>query len=222
MNALTDRANNASANRLDEGLRASLRLISEIISMQPRRLFYLGSPHFSRVVVASDAAYENGDGSGGFLVILHPNSQNESRLACVADLPPELYEIWGHQETYIAQLELYMVLAGLARWAEEFREKRGIWFIDNIAALMALVRGRSRSQSLDNLARAIHAAMFALKAWIYFEWVPSDSNWSDGISRDGARDGWYRRNRFKLRNCVCMPKLLQLPTTAMVRVFEML
>ena len=172
--------------------------------------------------MASDAAYEGGRGSGGSLIVLHPSSHQESRLACVADLLHELYEIWGHQETYIAQLELYMVLAGLARWAAEFCEKRGVWFIDNIAALMALVRGRSNSPSLDNLARAIHTAMFALRAWIYFEWVPSDSNWSDGISRDGARDGWHRHNQFELRCCTGMPKLIQFPTTALVKVFEML
>ena len=82
-----------------------------------------------------------------------------------------------------------MVLAGLAKWAAELRERRGVWFIDNVAALMALVRGRSDSSSLDNLARAIHTAIFALKAWIYFEWVPSESNWSDGISREGEADG---------------------------------
>ena len=87
---------------------------------------------------------------------------------------------------------------------------------------MALVRGRSDSSSLDNLARAIHTAIFALQAWIYFEWVPSESNWSDGISRDGEADGWYRRNGFASHRCVATPGLLEAPTTAIVKIFEFL
>ena len=37
---------------------------------------------------------------------------------------------------------------------------------DNIAALMALVRGRSDSHSLDRMAMQIHAAFFAIKVEI--------------------------------------------------------
>ncbi|CAE8639314.1 unnamed protein product, partial [Polarella glacialis] len=59
--------------------------------------------------------------------------------------------------------------------------RRGVWFIDNTAALMAMVRRRSDSADLDRLALMIHAAMFALEVWIYIEWVETKSNWSDGL-----------------------------------------
>ena len=43
----------------------------------------------------------------------------------------------------IAQLELLMVLLALFARPGMFRAKRGVWYIDNTAALMCLFRGRS-------------------------------------------------------------------------------
>ena len=60
-----------------------------------------------------------------------------------------------------------MVYLALLFFQGHFRRRRGIWFIDRIAALMALPRGRSRHEDLDNLA--VHAAMFSLQVRIYFE-----------------------------------------------------
>lgn len=77
-----------------------------------------------------------------------------------------------------------MVYLALMFFPEHFRGRRGIWFIDRIAALMALPRGRSRHEDLDNLARAVHAAMFSLQVGIYFEWVESKATWSDDISSE--------------------------------------
>ena len=62
-----------------------------------------------------------------------------------------------------------MVLVGLVELAPVLRGTRGIFFIDNIAALMALVRGRSDSEDLDSMSRTIHSALFALRTWMYFE-----------------------------------------------------
>ena len=118
------------------------------------------------------------------------------------------------------QLELYMILAAVTAFADDFRDKRGVWFVDNIAALMALVRGRGNSESLDQMALRIHAALFSIRAWVYFEWVSSESNWADGISRDGLADPWQQRHRFEPGRCVGVPMLLRLPVRAAVTVFE--
>ena len=87
----------------------------------------------------------------------------------------------------IAQLELSMVLYGLAARASYFRGRRGYWYIDNVAALMALIRGRSSSPDLERLAHLIHIALFALNASIFWEYVPSKSNWADAVSRVGLK-----------------------------------
>ena len=52
---------------------------------------------------------------------------------------------------------------------ESIRGSRGLWFTDNIAALMALVNGKSDSPSLDVIARFMHIACFAMRAAPYFD-----------------------------------------------------
>ena len=89
---------------------------------------------------------------------------------------------------HIAQLELSMVLYALTSPAAAFRGCRGVWYIDTVAALMALIRGRSDAPDLERLAPLIHIALFSLRAWVFWEWVPSKSNWSDSISRLGEAD----------------------------------
>ena len=50
---------------------------------------------------------------------------------------------WSEDEAKIAQLELMIVLMTIAHATAHFRGKPGIRWIDNIAALMAVARGRS-------------------------------------------------------------------------------
>ena len=70
-----------------------------------------------RAVTASDAAYESGRGSAGFLSVIDPRQPEETRLARAISLPPSLCEIWGVRVTYIAQLELLTVLVALTEVA---------------------------------------------------------------------------------------------------------
>ena len=82
----------------------------------------------------------------------------------------------------IAQLELSMVLFALISRPDRFCRRRGVFYIDNLAALMALIRGRSDAPDLEHLSRIVHAALFSLHTWICWEWVPSKSNWADAIT----------------------------------------
>ena len=79
----------------------------------------------------------------------------------------------------------YIILVGITSFAAELRGKRGFEFVDNAAALLSLVRGRSNNHSVDRMALQIHAALFSLECWLYFEWIACEANWSDGISRHG-------------------------------------
>ena len=67
-------------------------------------------------------------------------------------------------------------------------EDATIWWIDSIAALMAVVRGCSNNSELDQMAGAIHA--FLVRCPLVFVWVHSPDHWSDGISRRGIGDDW--------------------------------
>ena len=102
--------------------------------MQPRREYRLAAGIFNRFLVASDAAYEGGKGSAGFLSVIDPGKPEETRLGKVITLPVSLYSLWGAKETYIAQLELLAVLVALIEVAGLVRGANTIWFVDNIAS----------------------------------------------------------------------------------------
>ena len=147
-------------------------------------------------MVASDAALEKASGgSGGFLIVWLQDGV-QVREGFVADIPEGIYALWSPGDKKIAQLELLMVLYGLVNRPSQFKGRRGIWFIDNIAALMSLIRGRSSSPDLDRISSMIHVALFALRCWAWWEYIPSKSNWSDSISRLGFGDPWHVTNQF--------------------------
>lgn len=168
----------------------------------------------------SDAALESpGQGTGGFLIIWL-DQDSSLREAFVADIPSSIYSLWSPGDKKIAQLELIMVLYGLITRPHQFRHRRGIWFIDNTAALMALIRGRSDSRDLEHMSQMIHVALYALDCWIYWEWIPSKSNWSDSISRLGYEDPWSRANHFRLYTAFFPQILWALPFLALIHIFE--
>jgi hypothetical protein len=200
----------------------SFALITDLLSLQPRREYQLFSRSIRRVLVAADASYEAGVGRAGFLLVFQPGTPEESRVGRVLDIPRELYHMWGVQSTYIAQLELVVLLAALVEFAESLRGTRGIWFTDNTAALMALVHGKSDSLSLDVMAKFAHMACFALHTAPYFEYVESAANWADEISRRGLSGEWAQQQKFLLGRCTFVPQLLALPSVAMARVISFL
>ena len=57
-----------------------------------------------------------------------------------------------------------------------------VWFVDNSAALMALIRGRSDADDLERMPQIVHILLFGLQRWMFFEWI--------AISRLGFQDPW--------------------------------
>jgi hypothetical protein len=201
---------------------SSFDLLCDLFRMQPRREYWLVAACFSRILVASDAAYENGRGSAGFLAVVNPGTPNEVRVGRVIDIPPEAYHLWGDRKTYIAQLELLAVFVAIVELAGLVRRSHGLWCIDNVAALMALVKGCSGVPSMDQMAKAIHLGAFSLEAQAYYEYVESKANWADEISREGMKGSWAAKNKFSTRHCGVSTLLLRLPSFAIVGVFAFL
>jgi hypothetical protein len=203
-------------------LEEAFQLIHDLLRLQPRRVHLLSPCTAQRVLVAADASYEKDRGRAGFLMIANPGTPEEVRLARVLAIPRELYAAWGVQHTYIAQLELLVLLAVMVEGARYIRDSRGLWYTDNTAALSALVRGTSRSDSLDLMARFVHTACFAMRATPYYEYVESAANWADEISRIGLTGSWAPKRQFSLGVCTFVPQLLKMPPAALATVFAFL
>ena len=198
----------------------SFTVIETVVKLRPERVVHLLPPIVERYVGASDAAYEDDVGTGGFLLAMLNSRGGYQGVGRVVKIEPNLYHMWEPCVTYIAQLELVMILIAVLKLPDEMRGKRGIWFIDNTAALMALIRGRSNSPDLDKLAGSIHAALFAMQIWMYFEWVESKSNWADGISREALEDEWYQRHGFVSSTCTFPSAVLGLPLRPTILLFQ--
>ena len=65
-----------------------------------------------------------------------------------------------------------------------------VWFVDNEAALSSLIRGTSRAEDVGHIAACTQVAMLECSSSVWYEWVDSDSNPADGLSRDGVHDKW--------------------------------
>ena len=206
---------------LTGALRQSMEVIRAVLAMRPRRRVEVFPSEHCRFVAASDAAEDvPGEGTGGFLLVWR--SGLPSREAFVAEVSPSVYSLFTPGNHKIAQLELSMVLYALTRAPRVSGGPGGVWYIDNVAALMCLIRGRSDSPDLERMANLIHVALFALQTWIYWEWIPSKSNWSDSISRLGWRDPWHRMHHFKCFPAYFPASLWRLPLRPVTLIFELL
>ncbi|CAE7361503.1 unnamed protein product [Symbiodinium sp. CCMP2592] len=218
----------AIRERSDEGGReltppilACFSLIRAVLAVRPEREFEVLRRPVARFCAASDAAEDiPGAGSGGFHLVWLDST--EVRESFIAHIGPEVYAQFTPGEHKIAQLELAMVLYALAVRAPSFRGRRGYWYIDNVAALMSLIRGRSSSPDLECLAQLIHIAMFALRTSFFFEYIPSKTNWADAVSRIGFAELWLHQRGFSCHVASFPFQLVGLPFLAVLRVFEFL
>ena len=68
-----------------------------------------------------------------------------------------------------------------------------LWFIDNEAAVASLVRANSQQPDVHLICLFAHAWIFKHGTRIWYEWIDSSSNPSDGLSRAGLADAWTQQ-----------------------------
>ena len=73
-----------------------------------------------------------------------------------------------------------------------------VWFVDSEAALSSLIHGASKAEDVGHVAASTQLAMMEHSCAAWFEWTDSDSNPSDGLSRDGIRVLWTIRQGWDL------------------------
>ncbi len=99
----------------------------------------------------------------------------------------------------IALCEAAMVPLSLLQWPEKFRGRRMVWYVDSTAAMPSFVRGVSANPDLERIVGLFRMLAYHLDVQVWFEWVDSDSNWSDGVSRDLASDPFAAELGFRLQ-----------------------
>ena len=102
------------------------------------------------------------------------------------------------RKSQICACEALIVPQLLIQKPELFAGCDVVWFIDNESACSSLIRGGSRQDDIATLSALTHLAMLRSGTRIWFEWIDSDSNPSDGLSRDGLTDAWTIAQQWSL------------------------
>ena len=173
LHSLLKERQHETSRELTQAVRAGFETVRAVLCLKPRREVEGLPSSCPRFVAASDAVEDiPRQGTGGFLLVWRgspPQRETFVGGGGGAEITEDTYEAFMPGDTKIARLELSMVLFALSTRAATFRGRRGVWFIDNAAALMALIRSTSGFPDVERLANLIHVALFSLETWIYWE-----------------------------------------------------
>ena len=106
---------------------------------------------------------------------------------------------WTDRKTQIYPAEVYALFAAV--WEHRFLLAGAdvLAFVDNEAAAAAIIRGAPRHNDVGDMVHCLHWTLLrhGVRPWV--EWIDSDSNPSDGLSRDGLLDKWTLEQGWDLR-----------------------
>ena len=108
------------------------------------------------------------------------------RKGCALETPEHICNALAPRQTQIIPLELLASAGVLNTFAEDVAGRDIILFMDNQSVCCALTKGCSKSRDIQTLSTAWHAMCMVLKCRVWIEWVPSDCNPADELSRYGT------------------------------------
>ena len=103
---------------------------------------------------------------------------------------------------YIDLVEQSAVVMALILFPSLFAQSDIVWFIDNSVALAGLAKGANSGIEMDRGCAVIHLLLAHLQADAWWEHIESESNWSDGASREGMLNTWIHDHKFRVIECV--------------------
>ncbi len=155
------------------------------------------------LVVASEARVEPNEPPDGGVMICDPESG--SRTGGFLEFEEVALGLWGltFQEIQdgrqpMALCEAAMVPLTCLQWSEWFRGRRAVRYVDNAAAMATFVKGASAIEYLEKIVGLFWMLACHLGVNVWFACVDSDSNWSDGFSREFEADELTRELGFEL------------------------
>ena len=76
-----------------------------------------------------------------------------------------------------------------------------IWLIDNESDTSCAIRGGSKVPEVEVAIQVAHLLWLHLGCRVWIEWIDSQSNPSDGLSRLGLEDPWTKSQDWILEVC---------------------
>ena len=134
------------------------------------------------------------------------DSHAAKRLGYASCVPPAVVADWPAAKAHIQRVECVAVIIVMVLMAPLISHRNVLWFCDNSSVLGALVKGRSNDPVVHVLGQLMALFLFRINAIVWWEFVESEANWSDGVSRKGSGCAWAKRHNFTVQDVV-MPAL---------------
>ena len=165
---------------LEDGLRSGLQWLCEFLPTAPPRRIQVDSSD-AVVHVFTDGACEPDSVTVG-ACLFEAGCRPE---AFGSTVPSDIVERWRRSGAWqvVGQAELAPVRLAAAVWAERLRGRYVVWWLDQDAARLGLVKGYSPSEFSADLIDRATIALSNLMVFSWFARVPSPSNPADWPSR---------------------------------------
>ena len=194
----------------------ALRFIIAVVQVVPPRRISLLGPCRNTFHMWSDASYEMGEQVTeedwvpvhqpcrmGYVYRRPGASDPADTVGATAVLSDVVLKKFLPKKQQVSQCELFTAHTAIANEEEVFHDADFVWFIDNVSAAMALIKGASAKADLSAITVAIHAVFARLRVRVWIECVDSASNPADGLSRDGLEDAWTPAQGWTLKEVPC-------------------
>ena len=182
---------------LSVALRETIRFFEILLpKLPPREISLRPRPSYPKVVVYSDASEDSKYCGIGFVVLVYLGpGQSPAGVFFGSDVCPAwiLQRMYNVASRAICQLEILAAIVVHLSCPQILRNVTKLHFIDNTAAMSALVHGYSSKVDMARLSNIYHLLTFESRSFSWFEWVPSKANLADAPSRprfDKGTDQW--------------------------------
>ena len=108
------------------------------------------------------------------------------RQGVVCDFPPHAFDLLTVRSTQISIGELVAVILLFKHFPQVLAGKSTFVFVDNIGVIHNIVNGAARARDATSFSAALQHQIAAIATTSWWEYVESESNLSDGGSRDGC------------------------------------
>ena len=210
-------------------LHASLLFFEALLPRLPSLRVPLTPSSLPPLVIYSDASFwlakrkrgerecvadvQGGRLRGALGAVVYDPVSREVRFASAKPPWAVLLSSWRlDRKTYIAELEALAAVATYTTYPEVIAGRKVIHFVDNTVALAALVHGYAGKPDLAKSVNIFYLQMIALRAHVFFEYVPSKANIADLPSREAFDE--LRAELVGIRTAGSAPDLLVVPSVA--------
>ena len=143
------------------------------------------------MILYTDASYDEAFGKPPkFGWVLFDPWRSMRPIAQELQLTWSFVDQWLSRKQQVFSAEAFTPPAALVNLAEHFVGRDAIVFIDNESAASTLIRGASTQDIVRAIAECFGIGRMTLDCRCWIEWIDTDSNPADPLSRAGISDEW--------------------------------